>query len=129
MIYIYKFLFYKLYRFAISNEKSVSINWAFISLAAIFEMFHLALLAVPLKYFKIELNLSTKFTPILLLVLGTLFNYFYFIRNKRINQIHIYFQDKNYSVWKGNLLFFTYIILLFVIIFVQVFILKSIEQA
>jgi hypothetical protein len=126
---IYKFLFYKLYRFAISNEKSVSINWSFISLATIFEILHLALLADPLKYYKIELNLSTKFTPVIFLVLGSLCNYLYFIRNKRIQKINIHFQHQKRIIWKDNLLFFAYIIFLFTIMFVQVFILKKIRQA
>lgn len=124
----YKFLFYKLYRFAISNEKSVSINWGFISLATIFEILHLLIFGLLLKYYKMELNLSTKFTPVLFLFLGTLFNYLFFIRNKRIEKINLYFQEQKRIVWKDNLMFVGYILMLFVIMFIQVFILKRLGK-
>ena len=121
---IYKFLFYKLYRFAISNEKSAPIDWSFISLATIFEIFHLLILGLLLKFFKLEFYLNTKFTPILLLVFGALLNYFCFIRNKAIHKINSDFQKQNRTIWKDNLWFFGYVIMLFVIMFIQVYILK-----
>lgn len=46
---MYKFLFYKLYRFAISNEKSGSTHWSFISLATMFEILHLLIFGLLLK--------------------------------------------------------------------------------
>ena len=117
MINFYKFLFYKLYRFAIAEEKSVSLNLNFISFATIFEILHLLIFGLVLKIYGIYFNLNAKLFTVLLLITITLFNYLYFIKNKRINRIHIYFQEKNYSVWKGNLLFFGYVIMLFIILF------------
>lgn len=93
---MYKFLFYKLYRFAVSNEKSGSIDCSFISLATMFEILHLLIFGLLLKYFKIDFHLSTKFTPVLLLILGGLINYFFFIRNKAIHKINSNFQKQNY---------------------------------
>lgn len=114
----YEFLFYKLYRFAISNEESASINWSFISLATMFEILHLLLVGLLQKsFFEFHTNINLTLFSVLFLLIGTIINYLYFIKSKRIERIHSYFQEKNYSVWKGNLLFLGYVILLFIIMF------------
>ena len=121
----YQFLFYKLYRYIKAQEKTVSLNLGFISYATIFEGLHLALFAIPLKYFNINLNLNVKLFAILFLLTGFLLNYLYFIRNKRIERIDLFFQEKNRIIWKDNVFFFSYIILLFLIIFLQIYLLKK----
>lgn len=123
---LYKFLFYKLYRFAVAEEKSVSLNFNFILLATVFQELHLALLPVPLKYFNLELIVSKTYTSVFLLIFLAIINYFYFIKSKKIEKINSYFQNQKRIVWRDNLLFFGYIILLFVVMFFQVFILKKI---
>jgi hypothetical protein len=123
----YQFLFYKLYRFIKAQEQTVSLNLGFLSHCTIFEALHLALFAVPLKYLGINLNVNIKLFPILFLIIGFLFNYLYFIRNKRIERINLFFQEKNRTVWKDNVIFFSYIILLFLLIFLQIYLLKLIE--
>jgi hypothetical protein len=94
----YKFLFYKLYCFAVSNEKTTPVNWNFVLLASTFESIHIVLLTVPLKYYKIDLNLL--FTSVMFVIIIPLFNYHYFIRNKRIEKINFDFQGQNRIVWK-----------------------------
>ena len=113
----YKFFFYKLYRFAIAEEKSVSLNLNFVILSFCFEILHLLIFGLILKIYGVYFNLNAKLFSVLFLVIGTIFNYLYFIRNKRIEKINLYFQEQKRIVWKDNLLFFGYIIMLFVIIF------------
>lgn len=124
----YKFLFYKLYRFAIAEQKSVSINLNFTLLATVLEGLHIVLLGAPLKYFKVDLNFNEKLFPILFVIIGALFNYLFFFRNKRIEKINIHFQEQKRIIWKDDLLFFGYIIFLFIVMFVQVFIIKRIGK-
>lgn len=111
----YKFLFYKLYRFAISNEKSYPVVWNFVTLATMFELLHLLIFGLILKlFFGVYYYLNPKQFSILLVVVGVIFNYLYFIKNKRIEKINLYFQENQRIVWRDNLLFFGYIIMLFV---------------
>lgn len=121
----YKFLFYKLYRFAIAEEKSVSLNLNFVILSFCFEMLHLLIFGLVLKIYGINFNLNVKLISVLLLIICTLFNYLYFIKSKRIEKINLYFQEQKRIVWKDNLMFFGYIIMLFIIMFFQVFIMKK----
>ena len=116
----YKFLFYKLFRFATAEQKSVSVNFNFTCLSSIFEILHLLIIILLLKsFYKIPFNLNPNLFSVIFLIFGTLFNYMYFIRTKRIERIHSIFRQKKYSIWKGNLLFFGYIIMLFVFIFLS----------
>jgi uncharacterized membrane protein len=124
----YKFLFYKLYRFAIAEEKSVSINLNFVVLSFCFEMLHLLIFGLVLKIYDIYFNLNAKLFSVLLLIISALFNYYYFIREKKIEKINLYFQEQKRIVWKDNLLFFGYIIMLFIIMFIQIFILKRLGK-
>jgi hypothetical protein len=123
----YQFLFYKLYRFIKAQEQTVSLNLGFLSYCTIFEGLHLALFAIPLKYFGNNLDLNIKLFAILFFIIGFLFNYLYFIRNKRIERINLFFQENNRIVLKDNIMFFSYIILLFLVIFSQIYLLKLIE--
>jgi len=120
----YKFFFYKLYRFAIAEEKSVSLNLNFVILSFCFEILHLLIFGLALKIYGIYYNLNAKLFSVLVLIISILFNYYYFIRNKRIEKINLYFQEQKRIVWKDNLMFLGYIIMLFIIMFIQVFILK-----
>lgn len=120
----YKFLFYKLYRFSIAQEESVSLNFGFVCLATVFQELHLILLIFPYNYYQINFNLNAQLFSFLMLILGSVFNYFYFIRNKRIEKINTCFQNQKRTVWKDNLVFFGYVILLFVIGYFQIFLLK-----
>ena len=121
-------MFYKLYRFAIAEEKSVSINLNFVVLSFCFEMLHLLIFGLVLKIYDIYFNLNAKLFSVLLLIISALFNYYYFIREKKIEKINLYFQEQKRIVWKDNLLFFGYIIMLFIIMFIQIFILKRLGK-
>jgi hypothetical protein len=124
MVKFYTFLFYKLYRFSIAQKESVSLNFGFVCLATVFQELHLILLVFPYNYYQINFNLNVQLFSFLMLILGSVFNYFYFIRNKRIEKINVHFQNQKRIVWKENLLFFSYIIILFVIGYFQIFLLK-----
>ena len=113
----YRFLFYKLYRAAKTQEESVYLNVAFIFLALLFELFHLLLFAVPLKYFGI--NINPKLCSILILVIGSLFNYLFFINNNRIEKINEYYQKKELNVTKGDLTIIAYVTILWVVLFLE----------
>lgn len=75
----YKFLFYKLYRFAIAEAKSVSLNLNFVLLAFCFEILHLLIFGLALKsFFEFNFKLNPKLFSVVFLLLCTLFNYLYF---------------------------------------------------
>ena len=117
---IYSFLFYKMYKFAKAQEESIGTNFGFVGYAAIFELLHFAIIMVFFKIIGFEVNIGSKGMFIFLFVIiGVSLNYFIFIKSKLIYRINDYYQEKNYSVWKGNLLFFGYIIFLFTIMFIQ----------
>lgn len=122
---IFKLFFYKLYRFAVLEEKSVSLNLNFVILATAFEILHLLVISLIFKIlFGFTLELNTEFVSILLVVSGILFNYFYFIKNKKIQKLYFYYQNQERNIWKSNLFLFGYILFLFIILFFQVSILK-----
>lgn len=115
----YRFLFYKLYRAAKTQEESVYLNVAFIFLTLLFELFHLLLFAFPLKYFGINININPKLSSILILVIGSLFNYLFFINNNRIEKINAYYQKKELNVTKGDLTIIAYVTILWVVLFLE----------
>lgn len=122
---IFKLFFYKLYRFAVLEEKSVSLNLNFVILATAFEILHLLVISLIFKIlFGFTLELNTEFVSILLVVSGILFNYFYFIKNKKIQKLYFYYQNQEQNIWKSNLFLYGYILFLFIILFFQVSILK-----
>lgn len=57
---MYKFLFYKLYRFAKAQEQTVPPNFGFVALASMFELLHFAIIAVFFKIVGLEINLISK---------------------------------------------------------------------
>ena len=91
-------------------------------------MLHLLIFGLVLKIYDIYFNLNAKLFSVLLLIISALFNYYYFIREKKIEKINLYFQEQKRIVWKDNLLFFGYIIMLFIIMFIQIFILKRLGK-
>ena len=116
----YSFLFYKLYRFAKAQEETVNPVFGFLSLVSIFEILHFAIIAVSFKIFGININLGGKNIFVVLFILfGYSINYFIFIKSKLIYRLNDYFNLKKYSVWKGKLLFFFYILILFLIMIFQ----------
>lgn len=120
---MYKFLFYKIYRFAKAQEETVDVKFGFIAIASMFELFHFAIITVFFKLIGLKINLISKEIFIMLVfILGFSINYFLFIRSKLIYRINKEYQDQNRTVWKDNLLFFLYILLLFAIMFFEVWV-------
>ena len=113
---MYKFLFYKLYRFAKAQEETVPPNFGFVILASMFELLHFAILfGVIDEFFGYKflfISSVAKFAGIIYLILGLGLNYLIFIRTKWIYKINGYYQKQNRTVWKDNLLFFLYIFFL-----------------
>lgn len=120
---IYSFLFYKLYRFAKAQEETVSPIIGFLGLASIFELFHLLILLPFIEAFSGDkfgfVNYLERYAGWIFIFVGFLLNYIIFIYSKLIYRINDYYQEKKYTVWKGNLLFFGYIVILFLNIIVQ----------
>lgn len=58
----------------------------------------------------------------------TFINYLLFIRNKRIEKINEYYQNRNLKAWKGDLIFFSYILLLFSLMAIETFISVEISK-
>lgn len=120
---MYKFLFYKLYRFAQAQEQTVPPNFGFVALATIFELLHFAIIAVFFKIVGLEINLISKEVFIaLIFIFGFSINYFLFIKSKLIYRINAEYQKQNRTVWKDNLLFFTYIIFIYLVILLEVWV-------
>jgi len=113
---MYKFLFYKLYRFAKAEEKTVDLTIGFLVFATIFEMFHFAILFGFIDEFFgykfLFVDSVKQYAGFIYLILGFVLNYLIFIRTKWIYRINEYYQKRNRVVWKDNLLFFLYIVIL-----------------
>ena len=120
---MYKFLFYKLYRFAKAQEQTVPPNFGFVALASMFELLHFTIILVFFKIIGFEINLISKevFT-ILTFILGFSINYFLFIKSNLIYHINQEYQKQNRSVWRDNVLFFSYIIFIYLVIMLEVWV-------
>lgn len=124
-----KFLVYKLYRFAKAQEETVDAEFGFMGLVSVFEMFHLAIIISFIRDFfgfKIEFsNFFISYSGWIITIVGLALNYYFFIKTRLIYKINSFYEKKNYSIWKGNLLFFGYILLLFLIMFIQTWYYKN----
>lgn len=125
----YKFLFYKLYRFAKLQELTVNPIIGFLGLVSIFEILHLLILMFIIEdFFNYKFTFNSdleKIVGILFVIIGFTLNYFIFIKTKLIDKIDKYFEEKKRNIWKENLLFFGYIIFLFVIMIIQTLLYKK----
>lgn len=120
---MYKFLFYKLYRFAKAQEETVPPNFGFVALATIFELLHFAIIVMLFKILRLEINLTNKETfASLIFIFGFSINYFLFIKSNLIYQINQEYQKQNRSVWRDNVLFFSYIIFIYLVIVLEVWV-------
>lgn len=114
-----KFLIYKIYRIALTQEKSVGTTFAFLMYLSVFEILHLVILGIKIKELGYSFIIPEKgnFISIIIVCLLCIFNYLFFVRNKLIYRIDKYYQDKNLKAWKGNLIFTVYIVFLFFLLF------------
>jgi len=120
---MYKFLFYKLFRFAKAQEETVYVEWGFITLAIIFQSLHIAVILLLMKTFWIQtLSFNEPTIPVISLIAAVVINYFIFIKSKLIFKLNLEFQRQNRLVWRDNLLFFLYLALIFAAMFVAVWI-------
>jgi len=119
-------LFYKLYRFAKAQEQTVPPNFGFVALATIFELLHFAIIAVFFKIVGLEINLISKEVFVaLIFIFGFSINYFLFIKSKLIYRINEEYQKQNRTVWKDNVLFFSYIIFIYLVMLLEVWIYQN----
>src|SRR5690554_1909900 len=113
---MYKFLFYRMYRMALNQQETVPPNFGFVGFATMFEILHFAILFGFIdEFFGYKFSFVSsleKYAGIIYLILGLVLNYLIFIRTKWIYRINEYYQKQNRVVWKDNLLFFLYIVLL-----------------
>ncbi|MEG0917344.1 MAG: hypothetical protein RSF68_10060 [Myroides sp.] len=120
---MYKFLFYKLYRFAKAQEQTVPPNFGFVALASMFELLHFAIIAVFFKIVGLEINLISKEVFVaLIFIFGFSINYFLFIKSKLIYRINEEYQKQNRTIWKDNVLFFSYIIFICLVMLLEVWV-------
>lgn len=120
---IYSFLFYKLYRFAKFQEQTVSPAIGFLALVSIFELLHLLILLFFIEdVFGYKLKFANeieKIFGILFVMIGFSLNYFIFIKSKLIYRINDYYSSLDRKIWRENLLFVGYFILISLIIVLQ----------
>lgn len=112
---MYKFLFYKLYRFSKAQEETVDAEFGFVALAIFFELLHFPIIASIYEIifgFNYTDFISKEVYIALIFIFGFSINYFVFIKSNLIYRIDQEYQKQNRSVWKDNLLFFLYIIFL-----------------
>jgi len=123
MIKVFEFLIYKLYQFAKAQEDTVNPTLGFLCFVSIFELLHLIILLSFLEdVFGQKLTWANEIMPfvgIIFVVIGISLNYFLFIRTKYVYMVSESYRNKNFKLWKTNLLFFAYILFLFMIILVQ----------
>jgi hypothetical protein len=120
---LFAFLLYKMYNLAKAQNQTVNEVIGFVGFTSIFEGLHFVIIYFFLKNnFDVKIKLSQTIQQSsgwIFVVIGFSLNYFIFIKTKLIYRINDYYQAQKRVVWKDNLLFFAYIILLFVIIFIQ----------
>lgn len=122
------FLFYKLFRFAKSQEETVPAEVGFLLFISIFELFHLVIMVVFFKILGYELELPSYFVKYfgwIFVVLSLLLNYFVFIKSKLIYEINNFYKSHDRQIWKDNLLFFGYILFLFLLMIIETFYFKK----
>jgi hypothetical protein len=124
-----KFLLYKLYRYAKAQEDTVDANFGFLGIVSVFEILHLLIIFCFIEDvigYKLQVTgFALKYSGWIFVAVGFSFNYFIFIKTGLISRINEHYQKKNYSVWKGNVLFFLYIVFLFILLFIQTWYYKS----
>lgn len=124
-----KFFIYKLYRIAVA-QKTANTIVAFLAYLYAIEILHVAIMIVALKLFGVELGLDESkavIYGILSIMICSFFNYLFLIRNKRIYEINSFYQNKNIKGWKGNLMVISYIVLIFVILFIETLIYQHVK--
>ena len=121
---MYKFLFYKLYRFAKAQEETVPPNFGFVALASMFELLHFTIIAVFFKIIGFDMTtlISKEIFVALIFILGFSINYFLFIKSKLIYRINEEYQSQNRTIWKDNLFFASYIIFIFLVMFLEAYV-------
>ncbi len=123
MYNFYKILIYKLYRIAKAQDQTVNEVIGFIGYTSIFEIFHLIIICSFIEdVLGIKLKLSNfviDYFGWIFVIVGFSLNYFIFIKTKFIYRINDYYQAQKRIVWRDNLLFFGYIVLLFLIMLLQ----------
>ena len=111
---IYRFLFYKLYRFSKAEEQTVNLTIGFLINVFVFEILHIMLFfLITNKLFNFKFAIyNLKIISLLLLISLSTLNYLVLIKSKKIEKINAYYQRQNRLVWKDNLSFFSYIFVL-----------------
>lgn len=108
---------------AVNQQDTVPITFGFIGFATIFELLHFAIISVLFKIVGIEINLISKEVFVaLLFIIGFSINYLLFIRTRLIYRINEEYQKQNRVLWKDNFLFISYILFIFLIMFLEVWI-------
>lgn len=117
-----KFLIYKIYRLAMSQEATTGTEFSFLMFMTVFLLLHLLFLVLLIKIIGFGIQLPEGFGSLfgfLFLIISSGLNYFIFIRKGRIYEINRYYRSKNISVVKENLIFFGYLLVLFLLLFAE----------
>lgn len=116
-----KFLIYKIYRLAMTQEATAGTEFSFLIFISVFQLLHLLLIGLLIKMFGFEIQLPKQIESlfgILFVIIGVGINYYFFIKSGKIYEINSYYQNKNLSVIKENLVFWGYLLMLLVLLFI-----------
>ncbi|MBG6188471.1 magnesium-transporting ATPase (P-type) [Flavobacterium sp. CAN_S2] len=120
------FFVYKIYRIALSQEQSASVRISFLGLMSIFQLLHFLIIAVFFRNLGYEAyQINEKLFVLLFVLIGFGLNYILFIQSKIVYKINTQYRHKFPNNFKYNLLFFGYIILLFIVIFIEAYIYQN----
>jgi hypothetical protein len=115
-----KFLIFKLYQIALSQQKSMNPVYAFLLIIFVFELWHFLIIGLSIKSLGYEIKSAwlSKYFGLFSFVICIVLNYLLLIRNKNIYDINARFQNSSLKGWRGNILFLAYMILLIVVLYV-----------
>jgi hypothetical protein len=114
-------MIYKLYRIALSEQESTYPIMAFLIYVSVFELLHFSILFLFLKIIGIKVPvLNENSFAVSFIVVGLLLNYLFFIKNGYITKINDYYHCESHKKRRGNLLFISYFVFLFVLMILEI---------
>ena len=125
---LFKYIIYRLYKIALLQEATLFPIVGFLVYISLFEILHIIILGVFFRLFFNSLFTYQNNNGMLgligiLILIGI--NYLLFIRNNKLKEIDEYFTNNKINALKGNLMFWGYIVVVFVVMFIEVLLFKN----
>ena len=117
---IMKFFVYKIYAIAKAQEKTSGVLIPFLGCMSIFQALNVLALKGLLEDYFFAFNFFSFdkkipwYSDWIFVLIGFTINYFLFIKTKWVYQVYDEYVKKDIKLWKSNLIFLIYILLLFV---------------